>query len=301
MAITTPTLWLDGALAPATGSGAPVIPAMGHAIQRGSLVFDVGSFQAGALFRARDHVRRFLRSARIVGLEVAPSEDTLVEAAVAVAKATGASTGMIRWSAFYRADNADLVPRDPRASVVVAGQLYEHPPAPAGPGTVLKIATFDDARKAGPSVLPPEAKAGAAYLGPMLARKRAIAAGADDVVLLDDDGCIAEGPIANTFAVIAGELWTPALGRILPGITRDTVLTLARELGIRTREEPLPRTAFQNADEAFMSGTSLPLAPISKIDAREVAAPGPITARLLEAVRAARWRRSHPDWLIAIG
>lgn len=293
MAVTAPTLWLDGALVPAAGAG---VPLLSHAVQRGSLVFDVGSFQAGALFRARDHARRFLRSTRVVGLEVAVSEDALVDAAVSVARASGASEGLVRWSAFFAADTPDLLPRSSAARVAVAAQLFQDPPK----GAPIAVATFDDARKAGPSALPPDAKAAAAYLGPMLARRRAVAAGADDVVLLDEDGDIAEGPIANTFCVIANELWTPPLGRILPGITRDTVLTLAREMKIAIREERLSRTAFRNADEAFLTSTSLPLAPISRIDARSLAAPGPITSRLLDAVRAARRGETHPEWRVSL-
>jgi branched-chain amino acid aminotransferase len=293
MAITAPTIWLDGELVPTESVGAPL---MGHAIQRGSLVFDVGSFQAGALFRARDHVRRFLRSTRIVGIEVAPSEEALLEAAIAVARASKASEGMIRWSAFFAVDNSDLIPRSHAARVAIAAQLYENPPKSAP----IKVATFEDARKAGPNVLPPDAKAGAAYLGPMLARKRAIAAGADDVVLLDENGDIAEGPIANAFCVIANELWTPPLGRILPGITRDTVLALAREMGMTVREERLSRNAFVGADEAFLSGTSLPLSPISQIDSRSLPAPGPITSKLLEAVLAARHGKTHPEWRVSL-
>lgn len=232
-----------------------------------------------------------------MGITLEPSEEVLIEAAVAVAKASGATEGMIRWSAFFAVDNSDLIPRSTAARVAIAAQLYENPPKSAP----IRVATFEDARKAGPSVLPPTAKAGAAYLGPMLARKRAIAAGADDVVLLDDDGDIAEGPIANAFCVVGGELWTPPLGRILPGITRDTVLALAREMEIPVREERLSRTAFQQANEAFLSGTSLPLSPISKIDSRELPAPGPLTAKLLEAVLAARHGKSHPEWRVPLG
>jgi len=297
MAITAPTLWLDGALVPSAGAGAPL---MGHAVQRGSLVFDVGAFHATsrgpALFRPLDHARRFLRSARIVGLETDLTAEALVDAAVEVVAANGVSEGLIRWSAFFAATEADLVPRSRAARIAVAAQLLEDAPRSAP----IAIATFDDARKAGPSALPPDAKAAAAYLGPMLARRRAIAAGADDVVLLDENGDIAEGPIANAFCVIAGELWTPPLGRVLPGITRDTVLTVARSEGIPVREEALPRASFASADEAFLSGTSLPLAPIGVIDGRKLAgAPGPITSRLLERVVAAR-RGEREDWVVYI-
>jgi branched-chain amino acid aminotransferase len=293
MATTAHTLWLDGKLVPSATAHAPL---MGHAIQRGSLVFDVGAFHltpdGPALFRARDHVRRFLNSARIVGLGVGANEEMLLDAALKVVGASGASEGLVRWSAFFQVDNPDLVPRDAKASIAVAAQLLQDPAREAP----IAIATFEDARKAAPSMLPPDAKAGAAYLGPMLARKRAIAAGADEVVLLDETGHIAEGPISNAFCVINDELWTPPLGRILPGITRRTTLEIAREMGIVVREEPLSRIAFQNSDEAFLSGTSLPLAPIGKIDKRELAAPGPITSKLRDALVAAR-RGARPDWL----
>ena len=124
-------------------------------------------------------------------------------------------------------------------------------------------------------------KVGAAYLGPMLHRRRAKDAGADDIVLLDRDGHIAEAPVSNVFAVVGGAVWTPPLRYVLGGITRDSVLAIARAEGIPVREEPLPLETFRSADEAFLSGTSLPLAPISHVDGRALsAAPGPVTAHL---------------------
>jgi len=137
-------------------------------------------------------------------------------------------------------------------------------------------------------------------LGPMLARKRAIAASPDDVVLLDRDGDIAEAPIANAFAVVAGTLWTPPLGRVLPGITRDSVLALARDEGIPVREERLPLDVFTSADEAFLTSTSLPIAPIGWVNGRPLReASGPVTTRIVERIAAAQ-RGADPSrdaWL----
>ena len=286
MAITAPLLWLDGAMVESSTAGAPL---MGHAAQRGSLVFDVGSFRTTprgpALFRARDHVARFLRSVGIVGLELAYDAETLVRAAVQVVAESGADEGLVRWSAFLTAREPDLVPRDHAAHVAVAAQSLQDPPR----RTPIRVAVFDDARKAAPDVLPPDTKAAAAYLGPMIARKRALAAGADEVVLLDKDGAIAEAPIANVFAVASGTLWTPPLGRILPGITRDSVLAIARSESIPVREEPLPLEVFASADEAFLTATSLPIAPIGSVNGKALgAAPGPITTRLIERLALAR-------------
>jgi branched-chain amino acid aminotransferase len=197
---------------------------------------------------------------------------------------------------YFTATEPDLLPREPSTHVAVAAQLLQDPPRQKP----LRIATFDDARKAAPEALSPEAKVAAAYLGPMLARKRAVAAGADDVVLLDDQGFIAESPISNVFAVKDGVLCTPPLGRVLPGITRDAVLALAAAERIPVREAPLTREAFAAADEAFLSGTSLPIAAIGNIDGRDLAhAPGPITARLNARLVAAQ-RGDEPafaEWL----
>jgi branched-chain amino acid aminotransferase len=288
MTVTARLLWLDGELVPTDAAGAPL---MGHAVQRGSLVFDVGSFRTTArgpaLFRAKDHAARFLRSARIVGLELAFDEAALVAAAVRVVAESGQASGAVRWSAFFAAREADLVPKNRTARVAVAAQALDDV-APSPPRSI-RVAVFDDARKAAREVLPPDAKAAGAYLGPMLARQRAIAFGADDVVLLDDDGDIAEAPVANAFAVIGETIWTPPLGRVLPGITRDTILALSRSAGLAVREERLTRKAFEAADEAFLTSTTGPIAPIHRINDRELGrAPGPMTTRLLELTIAAR-------------
>ncbi|WP_224372853.1 aminotransferase class IV [Hyalangium versicolor] len=280
MAVTAPRLWLEGALVDATDAKLPV---MAHAAQRGSLVFDAGSFhptpRGPALFRAREHIARFLRSARAVGLELSYGEEELLRASVEVVRATGRDEGLVRWSAFFTAGAPDLLPRSSRGHVAIAGQLLEEPGVPKP----IRVATFPDARKAAPEALDPSVKVGAAYLGPMLHRRRAKAAGADDIVLLDREGHIAEAPVANVFAVVGGAVWTPPLRYVLAGITRDSVLALARAEGIPVREEPLPLETFRNADEVFLSGTSLPLAPISHVDGRALGpAPGPVTARLTQ-------------------
>jgi len=301
LAITAPLLWLDGAI---VETKAATIPLMGHAPQRGSLVFDVGSFHRTgsgvALFRAREHVARFARSARIVGLALPFDEDALVRAAVDVVAACERDDGLVRWSVYFTASEPDLLPRDPTTHVAVAAQLLQDPPRMKP----IRIATFDDARKAAPNALSPEAKVAAAYLGPMLARRRAVAAGADDVVLLDHAGNVAEAPIANVFVVKKGVLYTPSLGCVLPGITRDAVLALALAEGIEARETTVTREELASADEAFLTATSIPIAPIGAVDAHVLGnAPGPVTTRLAARLGAAQ-RGDDPafaSWLTNVG
>jgi branched-chain amino acid aminotransferase len=131
-------------------------------------------------------------------------------------------------------------------------------------------------------VLPPQAKVAAAYLGPMLAKRRALAEGHDEVVLLDREGLVAEAPTANVFAVRGGELVTPTTERVLAGITRASVLDLARAEGIPAREAALSPEELASADEAFLAGTSLPVQPVVAVDGRPMraGAPGPLTARI---------------------
>lgn len=297
MAVTAPQMWVDGAM---IASADATLPLMAHAAQRGSLVFDVGSFhetpRGAALFRAREHVARLLRSARAVGLSTTRTEEELVSAARDVVRACGRDEGLVRWSVFFAAREPDVLPRSSDARVAVAAQLYED----AVQARPLSVAVFDDARKAAPEALSPSIKAAAAYLGPMLAKRRAVAAGADEIVLLDRDGCIAEAPTANVFAVRGGVLFTPPCTYVLDGITRDAVLAIARAERIEAREEPLTPEAFAAADEAFLTATSYPIAPLTSVNGRAFrGAPGEVTRRLAARLTAAQCGTDpvDPAWI----
>ena len=150
----------------------------------------------------------------------------------------------------------------------------------------LRVEIPGDARKAGPEVFPPQAKVAASYLGPMLAKRAALARGYDEIVLLDGEGRLAEAPTANVFVVKDGALRTPPLDRVLAGITRDSVLALARAEGIPAFEEHLLPEDLAAADEAFLTASSLPVHAIASVDGRTLpAAPGPVTSRLEAALR----------------
>ena len=288
-------LWLDGHLVPGETAVSSVLS---HAMQRGSLVFDVGAMREGrggapVLFRPRDHIERFLRSAALVGLEIAADADALMAATVETARESGTTSAVVRWSAFVPSPEPDVVPRrSSRASVaiaVIASQDYaaDGGSVPTRPAA-SRVAIARDFRKAGPEVFPPQAKVAASYLGPMLAKRAALAEGYDEVVLLDRDGGVAEAPTANVFAVRGATLLTPPTDRVLAGITRDSVLALAQADGIAARVAPLRPDELAGADEAFLTATSLPIQPIASIDGRALGggAPGPVTARIMAAFAA---------------
>src|SRR5205085_11052376 len=165
----------------------------------------------------------------IVGRSIADVEDALIAATRVAVAATGLREGLIRMSAFMPTIEADLVPRPGPASVVIAAYARtDHPKNHVASGP-LKIQVPREMRKAAPNAIPPLAKVAAAYLGPMIARRAALAAGFDEIVLLDHQECVAEAPTANVMIVAERTLVTPPLGSILDGITRDTILRLARE------------------------------------------------------------------------
>ncbi len=288
-------IWVDGALVAPTEARVSVLA---HAMQRGSLVFDVASLHetpAGgvACFRAREHIDRFLRSAALVGLDVRWDKAALLSAMVRTARESGVRAGLVRWSAFVASLEADVVPRpSARATVAIAvvapgDAVGRGEVAPVKPGAV-NVAIPRDARKAGPEVFPPQAKVAAAYLGPMLAKRRAVTYGYDEVVLLDREGRVAEAPTANVFAVHDGLLTTPPTERVLAGITRASLLEIARAEGLAAREAHLTADELARADEAFLASTSLPLLPIASVDGQvmRAGAPGTLTLRLKEALAA---------------
>jgi len=274
-------VWRDGKIIP---SEEATVSALAHPMQRGSLVFDVVSFhdtpRGVAVFRLKEHVARFLRSCTIVGHASPFDEAALLDATLEAVRATKLREGLIRLSGFPPDLESDLVPRDPRISVVIAAYARDDHPKKHKAPPELKIRVPREVRKAAPDAIPPLAKVAAAYLGPMIARRRALQEGFDEIVLLDHVGMVAEAPTANVMCVLGGELVTPSLGTILDGITRDTLLELAREEGVPFVERDLSYDELVRAEEAFLTATSYLVAPIAAIDETTKSAPGPITARL---------------------
>jgi branched-chain amino acid aminotransferase len=303
-------IWCDGRRVRWDDARASVLS---HAMQRGSLVFDVGPLREGhdgtpRLFRPHDHVARLLRSAALVGLEVTWSAEALLAATLETARASGVRSGLVRWSAFVATPEADVVPRAAPASVAIAVLTPEDSVpagvAPAARPAAVRVTVPPFARKAGPEVFPPHAKVAASYLGPMIAKRAAIADGYDEIVLLDGEGTLAEAPTANVFVVRGGELATPRIDRVLPGITRDSVLQIARAEGLVAREAVLSRDDLAGADEAFLTASSFPVMPIASVDGRAIGSscPGAITARIRDWVSACE-RGADPRfgaWAVAI-
>ena len=304
-------IWLDGAFVRWEQA---TVHVLSHSLQRGSLVFDYLSVHATprgpAIFRLAEHAARFVRSAELVGLPLRLTQAEVAAAIVATVRANPGATA-VKVSAFVPSVEIDVVPADDRVSVAVAAfdpvadVLAPQGLAPRGPEP-LRVRIERQRRGRRRDIVPPHAKAAASYLSPLAAKWAARRAGYDEILLLDREGFVAEGPTCNVFLVDAdGGLRTPPERRILPGITRASVIALARHVGLEVRETRVRPEELANAAEVFLTSTSARIAPVASIDDAPTgdAAPGPVTQRLRArfAAVAAGADAEFAEWLTWVG
>jgi branched-chain amino acid aminotransferase len=238
-----------------------------------------------AVFRLHEHMERFLSSAKILFLTVPYSTDELVSAVRETVKANHFERGCyIRPMAYvstYGETGWDF--RKSAIDVAIAVWDWGAYISEKAQAEGMRIKTSSYTRHH-PNILMTKSKSNANYLNFILAKGEALRMGFDDALLLDVNGFVAEGPVANVFMVKKGEILTPPLAYILGGITRDTVLTLAKDEGLICREEFITRDQLYTADEVFFCGTAVEITPVREIDFIAVGQgkPGPITKHLRE-------------------
>lgn len=295
-----PTVWLDGELM--TGSEV-TLHGLTHALHYGSSVFEgirlYPTERGPAIFRLRDHIERLFRGARTYGMTIPYDLDAFCAIVVDTARASGRDAAYIRPLVFFGGNTVRLAPSDlceTRVMVAVlpfAG-LIKGEEAPRCAATVSPI------MKTPSAALPSWVKAGGHYTNSILALTDALERGFDEAILLNDRGEIAEGSGENIFVIRDGTIVTnDGRSDILEGITRASVLELARELGIPTVVRALTRADLAECDEAFFTGTAAEVVPIVRIDDRAMGENRPITDRLRIAYGdVVRGRRPAPgDWL----
>ncbi len=283
-------IWVDGEFVP---WGQAAVHVLSHSLQRGSLVFDYLSVheteRGPAIFRLPEHLRRFRRSVDLVGLPLELSTDALHRAVVAAVRANPGATA-VKISAFLPSIEVDVVPMDPRVSVAIAAYdpvgdvILRHAGRPPERRPV-RLWVEKVARNRREDILPPQAKVAANYASPMRAKWEARRRGYDEIVLVDEEGFLAEGPTCNLFLVEAdGVLRTPPERRVLHGVTRDSVMALARDEGIPVEEVALAPERLLAAREAFLTGTSAGVWPVESVDGHRLGGPcpGPISKRLAD-------------------
>ena len=281
-------IWMDGELVPWE---AATVHVLSHSLQRGSLVFDYMSVHAtprgAAIFRLAEHLERFAVSTQLVGLELPRSLGELRAAVCATLRANpGASA--IKISAYLPSIEVDVVPLDERVSLAIAaydpgrdvvarkGRRWE-------PKLEYRVWIEKERRNRRPDIVEPQAKVAANYVSPMVAKWRAKRAGYDEVLLLDAQGNVAEGPTTNVFLVDRdGCLVTPPEETVLHGVTRRSLIEIAKHEGVALRVEPVPPAALFEAAEVFLSGTTAGVLPVVSLDGRPVGdgRPGPRSREL---------------------
>jgi branched-chain amino acid aminotransferase len=303
----TAKIWRDGQFVEWEDA---TIHVMSHVVHYGSSVFEgIRCYQTptgGAVFRLRDHMRRLLDSARIYRIPVSHSLDALIQGAVDTVAANELQECYLRPVVVRTGERMGVFPEGGPEGVetfIIAWKWGRYLGEDAMQrGVDVRVSSW---RRPAPDTLPAMAKAGGNYLGSQLTLFEARQDGYVEGIMLDSFGFVSEGSGENIFLVRDGVLFTtPLSASILGGITRDSVIHIARDLGYEVREESLPREFLYVADEVFFTGTAAEVTPIRSIDRIPVGegTAGPVTLaiqqRYLDTVHG---RASDPyGWLTPV-
>jgi branched-chain amino acid aminotransferase len=295
----TEKIWLNGELVDWADA---TVHVGAHGLHYGTGVFEgircYETERGPAVFRLREHLVRLDNSARLLYMQLPYSIEELRAATHELLGANGLPECYVRPIAFYGYGELGVHTGSNPIDVAIMSWPWGAYLGEEGQRQGIRVA-ISSWKRIGPNTIPHAAKATGVYLNSMLAVHEAQRAGYDEAIMLTDDGFIADGPGETIFVVGNGELTTPPLSTsILPGITRETVIQLARDLGYTVVEKPLIRTDLYLAEEVFMTGTAAEVTPLRSVDDHEIGA-GPITLELQQAywdvVRGKNDR--YADWL----
>jgi branched-chain amino acid aminotransferase len=274
-------IWMDGKL---VDWDAAQVHVLTHALHYGSGVFEgircYETKEGPAVFRLTEHMERFERSAKMLQMDLGYSVAETVAATKETIAANGLKSCYIRPIAFrgYGVMGLDPLPAPVQMTIAVwpwAAYLGEDS---LSSGVAIGVSSW---RQRSSNSMPPQVKATGNYLNSSLARVEANKHGYEEAVLLNEEGKVCEGTGENLFMVKKGVIYTPPVSDgILEGITRDSIMRIARDKQIKVKERSLVRTDLYQADEVFMTGTAAEVVPVRSVDGREVGEPGEITMDL---------------------
>lgn len=301
----TDLIWRNGALIPWDEANLHV---MAHVVHYGSSIFEgIRSYKGpngGNVFRLKEHMRRFLDSAKIYRMPIPYTVEQLCDAVTETVSANGLEGCYIRPLAIRSGQEMGVLPTNaPVETFVICWKWGAY----LGPDALEQgvDATVSSWRRSAPGTFPVLAKAGGNYLNSQLSKMEARQNGYVEGIMLDVNGHIAEGSGENLFLVRDGVLYTaPLAASILQGITRDSVVQIAEDLGYKVKEAVMPREMLLIADEVFFTGTAAEITPIRSIDKSQVGngRRGPITHAIQERFLAIATGK-HPDtrgWLTPV-
>ena len=294
-------IWYDGKLVDWRDAKLHVLT---HSLHYGMGVFEgvraYKTTRGTAIFRLKEHTRRLFNSAKIFQMDLPWSFDQVIEAQKEVVRANKLESCYLRPIAFYGSEKMGVSPRGAAVHVAIAAWPWGAYLGEEGLEKGIRVKTASFARHH-VNVTMPRAKVATTYANSILANLEATQDGYDEALLLDTEGYVAEGSGENIFLVRDGVLYTPDLTSALEGITRDTIIRFAADLGIPVKEKRITRDEVYIADEAFFTGTAAEVTPIRELDGRAIGSGrrGPVTQHLqaLYFDQVHGRRDEYPDWL----
>jgi len=297
-------IWYDGQMVNWRDATTHVLT---HTLHYGMGVFEgVRAYKTDkgtAIFRLKEHTDRLFRSAHILQMKMPFSKEELMEAQKAAVRENNLESAYMRPMAFYGAEAMGISAKTLSTHVIVAAWKWGAYMGQDALDNGIRVKTSSFSRHH-VNITMCKAKANGNYMNSILAHQEAAMDGYDEALLLDVDGFVAEGSGENIFIIRNGKLYTPDLTSALEGITRDTILQLAAEIGLTVIEKRITRDEVYSADEAFFTGTAAEVTPIRELDHRNIGTgtAGPITKQLQKMYFDAVTGKSakHADWLTLV-
>lgn len=275
-------IWMDGKLVEWREANIHVLT---HSLHYGMAVFEgVRAYKTDkgpAIFRLPEHTKRLLNSAKIFQMEVAYDHDTLMEAQKSVIRSNNLDSGYIRPLIWVGSEKLGVSAKDNTIHAMIAAWPWGAYLGEDGINKGIRVKTASFSRHH-VNVSLVRAKASGYYINSILANQEATSHGYDEALLLDTEGFVSEGSGENVFIVRDNKIYTPDLASCLDGITRNSVITLAEDLGFKVIEKRITRDEFYTCDEAFFTGTAAEITPIRELDNRIIGegTRGPVTTQL---------------------
>ncbi len=280
---TTEFIWFDGKIVPWADAKVHVLT---HALHYGDSVFEgIRAYDCGAagssVFRLKEHSQRLVNSAKILRMALPYTADQIFDACIETLRANKLKAGYIRPLAFVGFGEMGVYPGHNPVNMIIACWPWGAYLGPEALEKGIRVRTSSFTRFQ-PNTFMSKAKAAGNYVNSILAKIEAVEDGYDEALMLDTQGLVSEATGENLFVVVDGRLKTPQLTNTLGGITRASIIALARDLGYVVEEYPLSRDEVYIADEAFFCGTAAELSPIRELDNRTIGAghAGPITKHI---------------------
>ena len=298
-------IWLDGQMVDWKDAKVHVLT---HTLHYGMGCFEgvraYATDKGAQIFRLQEHTDRLFRSAHILDMQIPFSKEELNEAQLAAVRDNNLDHAYLRPMVFYGAEGMGLRADNLKVHVMVAAWEWPSYMSPEAKELGIKVQTSSYTRHH-VNITMCKAKANGNYMNSMLALSEALRSGCEEALLLDNEGYVAEGSGENIFVIRDGKIYTPELTSCLDGITRRTVMELAKEeLGLDVIEKRITRDEVYIADEAFFTGTAAEVLPIRELDGRQIGTGrrGPITEKLqsLYFDQVTGKRAEHPEWLAPV-